>query len=147
MASIHISGLDEVMLMMDKLSDKGVVTEAAKEVVNQSVPELVDALKSAIASSSTGHGNNPGELADSITSIAAKENALGVFSVAKPEGLDSDRNLMTDRFRYLDRGRRDKKGEWHDGKGVRDKAVGMVQGSLEAKMTKLMEDKIGEIAD
>ena len=147
MASIHISGLDEVMLMMDKLSNKGVITEAAKEVVNQSVPELVDALKSAITSSASGHGNNPGELAGSITSIPAKENELGVFSVAKPNGVDSDGNLMADRLRWLDTGHQDRRGKWHNGKGVRDKAVGMVQGSLEAKMTKLMEDKIGEIAD
>ena len=147
MASIHISGLDEVMIMMDKLSNNSLLVGAAKEVVDASIPELENALKAATASAADGHGNNPGELVESIHTLPAKENSLGVFGVARPDGVDSDGNLMEDRFRWLDRGVH-RKGDWQStGKGIRDKAIGSVQGSLEAKMTELMEAKIGEIAD
>lgn len=147
MASIHISGLDEVMIMMDKLSNSSVLVAAAKEVIDSSIPELENALKSATASAAKGHGNNPGELVASIHTLPAKENSLGVFGVARPDGVDSDGNLMEDRFRWLDRGVH-RNGDWQStGKGIRDKAIGSVQGSLEAKMTTMMEAKIGEIAD
>lgn len=99
MASISVNGFDDVIKMLDKLSNKSKVDNMAKAAVNQAKDIVASSMRSAIASSE-GHRAAPGKrhradrstgsVAGSVEATAAKVNSYGVFSVAKPNGRDKD---------------------------------------------------------
>jgi hypothetical protein len=85
---IKLTGFDELLEKLDKLSDKSRVDEIAKKAVEAATPAAVSAVKSAVRSSEYGP-RSTGSVAASITGTAAKINNFGVFAVAKPTGYDA----------------------------------------------------------
>jgi len=99
MAHIDVNGFDDVVKMLDKLSNKAKVDDMAKAAVDSAKDIVASSMRSAIASSE-GHRGAPGRrhredrstgsVAGSVQATSAKVNSYGVFSVAKPEGRDKD---------------------------------------------------------
>ena len=88
MASLTITGLDDVLKQLDKLSDKGRVEAIAKKAVEAATPIVVSSTKAAVGASEYGP-RATGSVAASITATPTKINSFGVFAVAKPGGYDS----------------------------------------------------------
>ena len=97
MASVRVEGFDDVIKLLDKLSNKAKVDNIAKGAVNAAKDVVASSMSSAIASSE-GHRGGIGarhredrsnrSVAGSVKSTYAKVNSYGVFSVAKPDGRD-----------------------------------------------------------
>lgn len=85
MASIRINGFDDVLKMLDKLSDKSHVDNIAKGAVDAAKDIVASAMSSAIAASEHGP-KSTGSVAGSIQATASKINSYGAYSVAKPTG-------------------------------------------------------------
>lgn len=95
---VTVTGLDEVIKMLEQLSDQSRVEEIAKKAVNAAAPAAAAAMRSAISASEAhrqGNGRrhredrSTGSIAASITTKPAKINQFGVFSVALPTGYDA----------------------------------------------------------
>ena len=86
--AITVTGFDELIKKLDKLSNKGKVDDIAKKAVEQAKDRLTVAVKAAVASSETGP-NATGSVSASIQATGAKINAFGAYSVARPTGRDS----------------------------------------------------------
>ena len=84
---VQVTGLDELIERLEKLSDQSRVEEIAKKAVEAATPTAVSAVKSAVRASEYGPYAT-GSVADSITATPAKINNFGVFAVAKPTGHD-----------------------------------------------------------
>ena len=133
MASVKLTGFEDLANMFKMISDP---TEMAIQAVNEAAPVLEKQLKAEI----TAAAEHPtGGLAGSITTTPAKENDLGVYSVVKPEGTDKNGVDYVDRMRYFDVGFHDKGKEWHQGHGVRQKAVNSARSECEKILEKNVE--------
>ena len=85
--SITVTGMDDLLKKLEKLSDKSKVDEIAKKAVDAAQPISERSMKSALAASE--HGPKPtGSVAASVSSTKAKVNSYGVFAVARPTGRD-----------------------------------------------------------
>ena len=84
---IEITGFDDLIKKLEKLSDKSKVDAIAKKAVEAATPTAVSAVRSAVRGSEYGP-RSTGSVAASITGTPAKINTFGVFSVAKPTGYD-----------------------------------------------------------
>lgn len=98
MASVRVNGFDDVIKMLDKLSNKAKVDDIAKGAVNAAKDVVASSMSGAIASSEGHRGGNgarhrenrsTGSVAGSVKPTAAKVNSYGVFSVSKPDGRDA----------------------------------------------------------
>jgi HK97 gp10 family phage protein len=88
MASMNVSGLDELMRKMEKLSNRRNVEEIAKKAVEAAQPLNEASMRSALAS--VEHGPYAtGSVSGSISSTPAKINAYGAYAVARPTGHDA----------------------------------------------------------
>ena len=88
MASMNVSGLDDLLKKMEKLSDRGKVEEIAKRAVEAAQPLNEASVRSALAS--VEHGPYAtGSVSGSISSTPAKINAYGAYAVARPTGHDA----------------------------------------------------------
>lgn len=97
MASITVNGFDDVIKLLDKLSNKAKVDAIAKGAVDAAKDVVANSMSGAIAASEGHRGGNgkrhredrsTGSVAASVRPTPAKVNAYGVFSVAKPNGRD-----------------------------------------------------------
>ena len=77
MANITIEGFDELIEKLDNWSREETIDDIAKKAVDSASDIVVDAVKSAIPSSS---------VAVSIQATDAKKNDRGIFAVARPTG-------------------------------------------------------------
>ena len=75
----RVEGLDELIKLFDKLSDKSRVDEIAKKAVDAALPTLTSSIRSHI---------HPSEAAAGVTQRSAKVNAFGVFGVGTVTGHD-----------------------------------------------------------
>ena len=89
MASIQLSGMDELLKKLENLSNKSRLDEIAIRAVNAAKPLNEAAMRSAIASVEYGPYST-GSISRSVTSTPAKVNEYGVFSAAHPTGRDQD---------------------------------------------------------
>lgn len=85
--AITITGLDEVLKKMEKLSNKSKVDDIAKKAVSQAKDKVVSSMKSALSSSEYGQYST-GSIAASVQPTEAKINSYGAYSVARPTGRD-----------------------------------------------------------
>ena len=92
MASLDVTGMEEVLKQLEKLSRKSDVDEIAKKALNEAREVLLDSTKSAVASSEYGPRSS-GSVSSSIQATPTKVNSFGVYSVARPTG--RDRNGLT----------------------------------------------------
>lgn len=85
MASITVNGFDDVIKMLDKLSNKSKVDEIAKGAISQAKGIVVSSMQSALSASEHGP-KATGSVAASVVPTEEKVNSYGVYSVAKPTG-------------------------------------------------------------
>lgn len=99
MASVRVEGFDDVIKLLDKLSNKAKVDNIAKGAVNAAKDVVASSMSGAIASSEGHRGGNGARhrkdrsnssVAGSVKPTYAKVNSYGVFSVAKPNGRDKE---------------------------------------------------------
>ena len=103
MASLNVTGLDDVLKMMEKLSKKQNVDAAAKKAVEAAKGKLASATKASISVSERGPYST-GSVSASIQPTAAKVNAYGAYSVARPTGRDSKGERNGAKAGYLEYG-------------------------------------------
>lgn len=84
---LEVTGFDELIEQLEKLSDQSRVEEIAKKAVEAATPTAVDAVRSAVGASEYGPYAT-GSVAASVAATPAKINSFGVFAVAKPSGHD-----------------------------------------------------------
>ena len=85
MASVSVNGLDDVIKLLDKLSDKGKLDKVAKSAIDAAKGKVVSTMKASLASSERGP-KSTGSVAASVSATESKVNSYGVYSVAKPNG-------------------------------------------------------------
>lgn len=88
MASLDVTGLDDVLRKLDKLSSMGEVSGIAKHAVEAAQPINERAVKAALAGSEHGPYAT-GSVSGSVSSTGVRENEYGVYAVARPTGHDS----------------------------------------------------------
>lgn len=76
---VRVDGLDELIKLFDRLSDKSRVDEIAQKAINAALPTLTSSIRSHI---------HPSEAAAGVTQKSAKVNAFGVFGVGTVTGHD-----------------------------------------------------------
>lgn len=88
MASLNITGMDELLKKLEKLSNQSEVENIAKKAVTAAQPINESAMRSAIAG--VEHGPYAtGSVSASISSTETKVNSYGVYAVARPTGRDA----------------------------------------------------------
>ena len=103
MASLTISGFDEVIKKLEKMSKKATVDAAAKKAVDAAKGIVVSSAKSAVSASEHGP-RSTGSVAASISATATKVNAYGTYSVARPTGRDREGKRNGEKAAYLEYG-------------------------------------------
>lgn len=88
MASLDVTGMEEVLKQLEKLSRKSDVDEIAKKAVNEAREVLLNSTKSAVASSEYGPRSS-GSVSSSVQATPTKVNSFGAYSVARPTGRDA----------------------------------------------------------
>lgn len=83
---VEISGFDDVLKQLERLSKKQNVDAAAKKAVSAAKGVVADKMRSAIRESEHGT-HSTGSVADSVVTTATKVNSYGAYSVAKPDGM------------------------------------------------------------
>lgn len=76
---VTVTGFDDLLKKLDKLSDKGKVDEIAKKAVDAALPTLEGSVRKHI---------HPSEAAGGVTTKKATVNSYGVFGVATITGRD-----------------------------------------------------------
>lgn len=131
MASITITGFDETIKKLEKLSKLTTVNGIAKKAVDAALP--------ALESSVRGH-IHPRDVAGNVKSKKATENSYGVFGVATVSGHDRNGYSAVKRATILEYGR-------HDGQGGhkpwRDASASSVQASCETTMENIVKEEMG----
>lgn len=103
MASLEVTGLDEVIKKLEKYSKKQNVDAVAKRAVEAAKGKVVSTTKAAVGASERGPYST-GSVAASISATAAKVNAYGAYSVARPTGRDSKGERNGAKAGYLEYG-------------------------------------------
>lgn len=131
LARARMTGFEDLEKMFRIL---GAADEMAIKAVDDAVPILEKNLKAEIMSAAE---HPTGELTSHIGTTKAKKNEYGVFAVVKP---DED---YVDRLRWFDIGHHDINGDWHKGKGVRQRAVNASKDACR----KIIEEHVERFAD
>lgn len=97
---VRVEGLDDLIKMFDKLSDKSRVDEIAQKAINAALPTLTSSIRSHI---------HPSEAAAGVTQKSAKVNAFGVFGVGTVTGHDRYGVSYAKIANVLEYGRHDRK--------------------------------------
>lgn len=135
MAHINFTGFDELDKVMKKLAEP---EKMAIKAVDKASPILVKALSSAI-SSAADRGYATGELAASVEATKAEENSLGVFAVAKPEGLNRRGLRNVEEMAYLEYGVRSR---GQAPRPVRDQAASSAESACISAMEKVISEEV-----
>lgn len=122
---MEIHGMDELIEKLEKLSDKSRVDEIAKKAVNAALPTVVSSVQSHI---------HPRDVAGGVTATAARDNAYGVFAVAKVTGR-TKKGSNALRAAVLEYGR-------HDGRGGHIPWRKSAVSAAESASKQIMEDVI-----
>ena len=123
---VRVEGLDGLIKMFDKLSDKTRVDEIAKKAVDAALPTLTSSIRSHI---------HPSEAAAGVTQKSAKVNAFGVFGVGTVTGHDRYGVPYAKIANVLEYGR-------HDGKPPHKPWRAASASSAEPESIKIMEQII-----
>ena len=83
---VKLTGFDNVIDLLDRLSKKETIDAATKKAVNAAKGVVAKTMQSAIAASEQGP-NSTGSVAASVVTTDAKVNSYGTYSVAKPSGM------------------------------------------------------------
>lgn len=103
MAHIEVTGFDEVLKKLEKMSDLGKMNEVARKAVQEAQPINESSVRSALAA--VEHGPYAtGSVSGSISSTTAKINAYGAFAVARPTGRDAKGVRNGEKAAYLQYG-------------------------------------------
>lgn len=103
MAQLEVTGLEEFMKKLEKLSDQAKVEEIAKKAVDAAQPINESSMRSAIAA--VEHGPYAtGSVSGSIQSTPAKVNSYGAYAVARPTGRDAKGVRNGEKAAYLQYG-------------------------------------------
>jgi len=124
MASITVNGFDDVLKLLDKLSDKGKVEDIAKKAVDAALPVLEGSVRGHI---------HPSEAASGVTVKNAKVNSYGVFGVVTVTGRDKQGAPYAKIANVLEYGR-------HDGKPPHKPWRAASASSTEGPCSKIVED-------
>lgn len=89
MASLNVTGMEEVLKQLDKLSKKADVDEIAKKAVEKAKDVVLESTRSAVAASEYGPRSS-GSVAASIQVTNARINSFGAYTVARPTGRDAN---------------------------------------------------------
>lgn len=101
--AIEVTGLDELLEKIEKLSDPGKVNEIAKKAVEAAQPISEASMRSALAS--VEHGPYAtGSVSGSVSSTPAKINSYGAYAVARPTGHDAKGERNGAKAAYLQYG-------------------------------------------
>ena len=101
MASLIITGFDETIKKLQKLSKESSLNDIAKKAVNAALPTLDASVRGHI---------HPREVAGNVVTKQAKENSFGVFGVVTVSGHDQHGYPAQARARALEYGSRGGKG-------------------------------------
>ena len=126
MASITVNGFDDVIKMLDKLSNKSKVDEIAKRAVDAALPTLEGSVRSHI---------HPHEVASGVVVKNAKVNSYGVFGVVTVTGRDKYGSPNARAANVLEYGR-------HDGKGPHKPWRSASASSAEGPCKRIIEDLV-----
>ena len=103
MASLNITGMDELLKKLEKLSNQSEVETIAKKAVTAAQPINESAMRSAIAG--VEHGPYAtGSVSASISSTETMVNSYGVYAVARPTGRDAKGVRNAEKAAYLQYG-------------------------------------------
>lgn len=138
---VNTSGLDEFIKDLEKakVNTKSVCIKA----VDKAAPLLKESLQNEIRrAANRGYSTgNPGNLADSVSAMDARENEYGVFSVVGPQGNDENGISNEEKLLWLENGaKRSGRGGLMKRAGpVRRRAVNGAQGKCETAMQQEIE--------
>ena len=85
MGSVRVNGFDDVIKLLDKLSNKAKVDDIAKKAVDAAKDKVASSMRASLAMSEHGL-KSTGSVSASVQPTEAKVNSYGVYSVAKPTG-------------------------------------------------------------
>lgn len=122
--SVKVTGFDDLLKKLDKLSDKAKVDAIAKKAVDAALPTLESSVRSHI---------HPSEASGHVTAKKAKVNSYGVFGVATITGRDKYGNPYGKIASVLEYGRR-------DGRAPHKPWRAASASSAEGACTRIMED-------
>lgn len=103
MASLNVTGMEEVLNQIERLSKKTEVDEIAKKAVDKAKDIVVKTTSSAVASSEHGPRSS-GSIASSIEATITKVNSYGAYSVSRPTGRDRSGTRNGAKAAYLEYG-------------------------------------------
>lgn len=138
MAHINFTGFDELDKVMKNLAEP---EKMAIKAVDAAAPVLEKALSAAIASAAD-RGYATGNLASSVETTKAQENNLGVFAVAKPEGLNRKGLRNVEEMAYLEYGVRSRN---QAPRPVRDRAASAAESACVSAMEAVINEEVGKM--
>ena len=100
---VKVEGMDDVLKLLDKYSNKANVDEVAKKAVGAAKAKVAASMRSAIASSEHG-SRSTGSAASSVSATEEKVNSYGAYSVARPTGHDAKGKRNGEKAAYLEYG-------------------------------------------
>ena len=90
MASLTITGWDDMITKLTKLSKKPYLDDVAKKAVNAAKDTVASSMRSSLSGAEGHRGKSKdrttGAVSASVIAIDAKVNSYGVYSVAMPTG-------------------------------------------------------------
>lgn len=141
MASLKVTGIDEVEKMFDELMD---IKKLAVKAVDKAAPILLDGAKKSVRSAAN-KGYATGGLENSFTATKAKNNKWGTFATVRPVGKDKNGIRYGERAAYLEYGTV-VNGVLHTASAQwRKKAVDSVRTKCEDTMEKTLRDEWDKI--
>ncbi len=139
MASLEISGMDELLKKFTELSNDAHVKEVAKQAVNEALPTLHAAAVSAVAASEGTSKRATGSVSASMSQRMAAENSYGIFGVAGiPTGRDSKGVRNGAKAAYLEYGT-----PTMAARPWRATAVGSTQATVKSIVEGIIEQEMG----
>ena len=103
MASLNITGFDDVLHMLEKYSRKANVDAVAKRAVEAAKGKVASAMSASLALSEAGP-QSTGSISGSVQPTDAKINSYGAYSVARPTGRDNKGVRNAEKAAYLEYG-------------------------------------------
>jgi len=100
---MELSGWDDLVKYLDKLSRKPYLDGVTKKAVDAAKETVADSMRSAIGASEYGP-RSTGSVASSVVATYAKVNSYGTYSVAMPTGHDSQGKRNGEKAAYLEYG-------------------------------------------
>lgn len=137
MAHIEVTGFDEVLKKLEKMSDLGKMNEVARKAVQEAQPINESTMRARLAA--VEHGPYAtGSVSGSIVSTSAKINSYGAYAVAMPTGRDDKGEHNGAKAAYLEYGTPHMAARcWR--KGASTAATGPCIASIEATLKSELE--------